>query len=129
MFINLMPNPSNIIKRELWNKYYWNMPYTNCFCGCGNIIPADNIILSNKNIKINDLYYLLDTDLKYCYIQRPYLRNSNDINNIRPICKNCYDEIEYTKENLYDFCDRKNYRHKDDLEEGEIVMMDITYKD
>tara|TARA_B110000208_G_scaffold189922_1_gene252596 strand:+ start:766 stop:1140 length:375 start_codon:yes stop_codon:yes gene_type:complete len=123
-----MSKHSNIIKRELWKKYYWNMPYTNCFCGCGNIIPADNIILSNINLNINNINYLLDTELKYCYIKRPFLRNSSDVKNIRPVCKNCYDEVENTHENLYDFCSRKNYRHKDELEEDEVVMMDITYK-
>ena len=124
-----MPNPSNLVKRELWNKYYWDMPYTNCFCGCGKIIPADNMILSNKNIKIGDLYYLLDTELKYANVKRSYLRNSNDVKNVRPVCKNCYDELENTNGDLYEFCYRKNYRHKDELDNDEVVMMDIIYKD
>tara|TARA_B110000208_G_C11800888_1_gene442271 strand:- start:14273 stop:14638 length:366 start_codon:yes stop_codon:yes gene_type:complete len=114
------------IKREIWQKYYNNLYHTDCFCGCNRIILADNVILSNANLSEYDYYNIEYHKLCYKNINSRNLRSSNNSDNIKPICNICNNEIG--NENIYNFCNKKNYRCKDDLDRGEVVMMDLVYK-
>lgn len=104
-------------KKLLWLLYYNNKSTTSCFCGCGRIIPADNIILFNLfNTNFNNLFY--DDYLEYGNLVSNNFSNEED--NIRPICRTCYNEMG--KLNLIDYCNYKGYLNRDC---SEVVPMDI----